>query len=118
MNSLTGRRTVTLVLAGAALAGCGGPKTAPPPTNAEAVAAFRGEFLARIDAVAAAPGTASREMDLAIESLTGYADSQGEPFHSWLETAKRIRASWGGRPTPAQVAEGLNRLRTLLSATP
>lgn len=118
MNRLTRRGVVAHALAAAVLAGCGGTKTSAPPTNAEAVAAFRGEFLARIDAVAAAPGTAPREMDLAIESLTGYADSQGEPFRSWLETAKDIRASWGGRPTPAQVTEGLNRLRTLLSATP
>lgn len=80
--------------------------------------AFRGEFLTRMDAVAAAPGSAARELDLAIESLTGYAESQGDPFRSWLDAAKQVRASWGAMPSPAQVADGLGRLRQLLESGP
>jgi hypothetical protein len=112
------RFTVAGAVAAVLITGCGGPRRAAPPSNAEAVTAFRGEFITRLDAVAAAPGTAARELDLAIESLTGYAESQGEPFRSWLETAKEIRSSWGSRPTPAQVADGLGRMRKLLQSSP
>jgi len=114
----SGRFTAAGAVAVVLIAGCGGPRRVAPPSNAEAVSSFRGELRTRLDAVAASPGTASRQLDLAIESLTGYAESQGEPFRSWLETAKEVRSSWGSAPTPAKVADGLGRLRTLLESSP
>lgn len=105
-----------IVILTAGMAGCGGPKTAAPPTSAEAVAAFSVELSGRIDSVAAAPATAVREIDLAIESLAGYAASQGEPFSSWLAAAREVRAAWGPNPSKAAVAQGLSRLRALVQA--
>jgi hypothetical protein len=99
-----------------AAAGCGGPKTVAPPTNAEAVDAFRTEFVGRIDSVSAAPATAVHEIDLAIESLAGYSASQGEPFSSWLAVAREVRTAWGPNPSKAAVDQGLERLRTLVEA--
>jgi len=105
-----------IVILTAGMAGCGGPKTAAPPTSAEAVAAFSAELSGRIDSVAAAPATAVREIDLAIESLAGYAASQGEPFSSWLAAAREVRATWGPNPSKAAVEQGLSRLRALVQA--
>lgn len=98
------------------VAGCGGPKTVAPPTNAEAVSAFKAELSGRLDSVAATPATAVHEIDLAIESLAGYAASQGEPFSSWLTVAQEVRTGWGPNPSRAAVDQGLDRLRNLFEA--
>jgi hypothetical protein len=98
--------------------GCGGPRSAPPPTNAEAIATLQSQFDEQMTEMVAKPAAAPEQMSVFLESLAGYAEAYGSPFTTWLEQARAVRDKWGNRPGRDAVKSDLESLRQALAAPP
>lgn len=111
-----GRIRGIMVLVLLAASGCGGPRSAPPPTNAEAVAALQSQFDEQMTEMVARPAGAPEQMAVFLESLAGYAEAYGPPFTTWLEQARAVRDKWGNRPGRDAVKSDLDSLRQALAS--
>jgi hypothetical protein len=114
LGRLTGG-TVRVALMMFVASGCGGPKTAAKPTNAEAIAAFQAQFQEQAAQILARPAAAAGHLDVFLESLAGYAEAYGEPFTDWLDEAAAVRARWGERPAKKIVEADLEKLRQVFA---